>query len=520
MFFITSAAYVTPALASEFGKLPPSMLPVQNRRLYEHQIELAPEGEDIILSLPESYELTKYDEKRLVSLGVTIVKTPDLLTLGQSIVYVLNVLGRYSEDLKILHGDTLFTKIPDLIDLCAVAIAEDNYDWAQSRLLDHSVYAGYFSFSDQSLLIKKITENGYDFIAGVEAYGKVKELKDVVIEEWMDFGLSNSYYRSISRMTTQRVFNSIKVTRYGLRKSSNDKRKMAAEANWIESLPVVMKHYAPVIWDKGEEGEKGYYEIEYYFLSSLANLFVFGRMQTEVWKEIINACVEYLNDESNFYPHQMDKETIAFQNNKLYAPKTLERLTEYAEKSGVSLDERWRINNQETPSLREIVTETDSEIAKNATQFVTLMHGDFCFSNILYDFKSKTIKVIDPRGLDLDGNLNVYGDFRYDVAKLSHSILGMYDYIISGRFDYDETSKYSVFLRFEEIKELEDIRRYFKEQKFGGYTFDELGIYPILIHLFLSMLPLHCDNPKRQKAMLANALRLYVEYIKQKSQES
>lgn len=73
MILITSAAYVTPALASEFGKLPPCMLPVQKRRLYEHQVALAPEGENVILSLPKSYTLTAYDEKRLHSLGVTIV---------------------------------------------------------------------------------------------------------------------------------------------------------------------------------------------------------------------------------------------------------------------------------------------------------------------------------------------------------------------------------------------------------------------------------------------------------------
>ncbi|MBS5278104.1 MAG: hypothetical protein KHY14_09585, partial [Haemophilus parainfluenzae] len=34
------------------------------------------------------------------------------------------------------------------------------------------------------------------------------------------------------------------------------------------------------------------------------------------------------------------------------------------------------------------------------------------------------------------------------------------------------------------------------------------------ILLFLSMIPLHFDKPHRQEAMLANALRLYVEYFK------
>ena len=40
MIIINSAAYINSDLVSEFGKLPPCMLPVQNKRLYEHQINL------------------------------------------------------------------------------------------------------------------------------------------------------------------------------------------------------------------------------------------------------------------------------------------------------------------------------------------------------------------------------------------------------------------------------------------------------------------------------------------------
>ena len=36
--------------------------------------------------------------------------------------------------------------------------------------------------------------------------------------------------------------------------------------------------------------------------------------------------------------------------------------------------------------------------------------------------------------------------------------------------------------------------------------------YPIMINLFLSMIPLHSDNNLRQKAMLANALKLYLTF--------
>ena len=41
----------------------------------------------------------------------------------------------------------------------------------------------------------------------------------------------------------------------------------------------------------------------------------------------------------------------------------------------------------------------------------------------------------------------------------------------------------------------------------SGY--EEKEILAITVHLFLSMLPLHSDNSKRQDAFIANALRLF-----------
>lgn len=511
MLLITSAAYISPGLASEFGKLPPCMLPVQNKRLYEHQIALSSHDEQVVLSLPKSYNLTVFDEKKLKKLNVTIVFVPDGLTLGQSVIYVLNSIGNYGDVLSILHGDTLFSNLTTQVDVCAVSNAEDAYDWASAGQHDERVYSGYFSFSNQSLLIKKITENGYDFIKGVESYSNEKTISLVEMPEWMDFSLVNSYYRSISKLTTQRVFNSMEVTRYSVKKSSHDKRKMRAEANWLYSLPSSMKHYVPAVWDQGETNECGYYEIEYYFLSSLANLYVFGRNKSYVWEEIIDACCNYLNDEINYKPTNINE--VAESNDHLYAEKTISRLKKYADQAGISLDHEWTINGVIVPSLLEILKETDAMISKHDERFCSIMHGDPCFSNILYDFKSKSIKVIDPRGIDNEGNISIYGDFRYDVAKLAHSVIGMYDYIVGGLFDYKQNDDYDISLIIEDNETVKNTQAYFSSKQFGGYTLSELGVYPILVHLFLSMLPLHHDNPERQRAMLANALRIYSEFI-------
>lgn len=288
---------------------------------------------------------------------------------------------------------------------------------------------------------------------------------------------------------------------------------MEAEASWMMSLPVSMKHYVPAVWDMGTSGEYGYYELEYYFLSSLANLYVFGRNKTYVWDEIVDACAMYLNDEAAFKP--TNTKEVARLNDHLYSEKTFLRLGKYCEQAGISQDAKWTINGVAVPSLQEIIKEIDSYICKEDERFATLMHGDPCFSNILYDFKSKSIKLIDPRGISNDGLIDVFGDFRYDVAKLAHSVLGMYDFIIGGMYDYSERSTYDVSLSFEANELLTHVQEYFCSKTYGGYTLKELSTYPIMIHLFLSMLPLHSDHPERQKAMLANALRLYVEFKNQ-----
>lgn len=516
MILITSAAYVSPALISEFGKLPPAMLPVQNRRLFEHQLDLITDAKfgKIFLTLPNKFDLTEIDERKLKDKKVTTIKVPEGLTLGQSIVYALNVIGRYNEPLYLLHGDTLFSSLSTKEDIFATNKAEDDYSWAiVESSSDPEVYSGYFSFSSISLLIQKITENNYQFISGLTAYQDVRPMKGIRLQNWMDFGLINSYYRSVAKLTTQRVFNSLKVNRHSLTKYSKDSRKILAEANWFSSLPKEMRHYAPALWDSGitEEGY-GYYEIEYYYQSSLANLFVFGKNPPFVWEEIINSCVQFINEEALFKPKE--PQIVMHQTARLYGDKTISRLEDYAQSANIQLDKTWSINGNEVPNLLDIAKEMDMAIDKENTKFATLMHGDFCFSNILYDFKSKSIRVIDPRGLDTDGHQSIYGDLRYDVAKLAHSILGMYDFIIGDNFNYEETKPYDISFKLPQNTTITYIQRFFCKLMFAGYSLKELATYPILVHLFLSMLPLHSDNTKRQKALLANALRLYVEYQK------
>lgn len=514
MILITSAAYINAGLISEFGKLPPCMLPVQNKRLYQHQLALLKGMEHIVLTLPQGFEPTDFDKKKLENENVKILYVPQNLQLGESIVYALNILACYHEPLRIFHGDTLFSELSEELDICSVAGVEDDYSWGYvNESNNRMAYAGYFTFSSQSLLIRSITECGYHFIAGVEAYHKKIPLKYIETSEWLDFGLVNAYYRSKSKLTTQRVFNGLEIDHYSVKKYSTDSRKILAEAAWFVSVPVELRRFIPALWDYGVKNDQGYYVIEYFYLSSLAELFVFGKNPLFIWKKILNACADFICRTSSLCPDS--PESVALQNLKLYSNKTRERLKQYADKTGISLDKTWRCNGRSLPSLLEILKEIDSELDVPDARFACVMHGDFCFSNILYDFKTQSIRIIDPRGLDANGNQSIYGDMRYDVAKLAHSVLGMYDFIVGGNFILRENGDYDVTLEFVEDHVLCEVQSYFKDMHFAGFSLQELKIYPILVHLFLSMLPLHHDQPLRQRAMLANALRLYYKFKEQ-----
>ncbi len=516
MILITSAAYITPGLISEFGKLPPCMLPVQNRRLYFHQIKLlSPLKEDIFISLPKDYKPSTHDLNQLSNLGAKLIYVPVSLSLGASVVYSLNMIARFGEPVRILHGDTLIGKIPlELMDACAVAEAEDNYNWESVDKEESSdlVFSGYFSFSSQSDLVRNITENDFQFMEGVKAYCRKHNSKLFKVNSWLDFGIVNSYYRSKSKMTTERVFNDLKIDRFSVTKYSKDSHKILAESHWLRSIPCDMKHYVPSVWREGINGDRGFYQIEYFYLSSLADIFVFGNNSSYVWKDIVKSCLQFLNDASKHIPD--NTADLAVQSVKLYGEKTRKRINVYARNTGLDLNQEWRINGHQTPSLNAIIEDISKEVDQPRKEFIGIMHGDFCFSNILYDFKSQSIKVLDPRGMDLDGNYSIYGDIRYDVGKLAHSIIGLYDYIIGGFFKCSSSSAYSLELSFPASQTVKEIQESFKKTIIAGHTLQDLSTYPIMVHLFLSMLPLHGDHPERQRAMLANALRLYVEYKK------
>ena len=140
-----------------------------------------------------------------------------------------------------------------------------------------------------------------------------------------------------------------------------------------------------------------------------------------------------------------------------------------------------------------------------------VVHGDLCFSNIMYDSRMNVIKVIDPRGLNNKQELTIYGNQTYDLAKLCHSLIGLYDFIIADEFELIKSENVGYKLIFNVDSRIEEIQEIFLSKSMLPEIANGDVIAPTIL-LFLSMIPLHFDNPARQEAMLANALRLYSDW--------
>ena len=140
------------------------------------------------------------------------------------------------------------------------------------------------------------------------------------------------------------------------------------------------------------------------------------------------------------------------------------------------------------------------------------MHGDFCFTNIFFDARSQRIRAIDPRGFFLAGQPTTFGDARYDLAKFAHSVLGNYDFILSGRFSCSGVSSGDLDLTFSEEASMSFLSAVAVEHRVAGRGISDIDVVAMTIHLFLSMLPLHKDCPERQDAFLVNTIRLFMQH--------
>ncbi|MDQ8951778.1 hypothetical protein RFH42_02240 [Acinetobacter rudis] len=520
MILIASGAYVIPEFQIELGKIPPCLLPIGNKKLIELQVGRLNQDfpdEEIYLTLPESYIVSNYEWKIFESLKIQITFIPDAFNLCESLLYFINTTGNSFKDesLYLLHGDTYFSDFNNLTgqDFLTVSRSTDNYNWEVVQQTDwfSLVWSGFFNFSSISYLLRALTINRDNFVDAVKYYREHISLDFLETNKWYDVGHTNTYFNSRANITTQRAFNVLNIENGIVQKRGSPSEKIRAEALWYENIPSVLRQYIPILVKHGEQNDSYYYEIEYLPYMPLNELYVHGKNDIFQWSKILDKFSKFMDSSLIDDMSLSQTEEIDLDLESLYVVKSKNRFLQYLSENNIDIHKKFNFKNTNLPTLEEILNECIDKVLQ-LKKLYGVMHGDLCFSNILYDSRGDRIKVIDPRGMNYNAKMTILGDIKYDFAKLTHSIVGMYDYIISGYYSIEESANGSIQIVFDIDSRVQQvIDKYISDFEIDGLTVKE--VMPLVVLLFFSMLPLHSDRPDRQKAMLLNGLRLYHQFL-------
>jgi hypothetical protein len=136
----------------------------------------------------------------------------------------------------------------------------------------------------------------------------------------------------------------------------------------------------------------------------------------------------------------------------------------------------------------------EQALARNTADYLAFSHGDPCLSNILFDDRIGLLRLIDPRGAVQHEDALMHP--LYDLAKLSHSICGGYDFVNNGLFSVEVNDAFELELRKHRGGAQDWVKRDFCNRlEAEGWSYRE--IRAVEASLFLSMLPLHLDHERK-----------------------
>jgi hypothetical protein len=379
--------------------------------------------------------------------------------------------------------------------------------------------AGYYCLSSSEHLkaaVRQAIQNGRSQISDALAFYQIERpLFSKTTTRWFDFGHVDGIVKAKYALLDTRFFNSLRVdeVRGIIEKRSTNKEKLKDEAFWFEQLPSQLKIFTPRLIRHWEDGENYHIQQEMYGYPTLAELYLYSDMSVGAWRAALR---KLLSVHSHFSGVFGDLDVRHFEN--IYREKTWSRLDKLKTQSpdwARLLEQEYVTINDETyaglPLLRDKINRKLDTLIRSAKP--TVVHGDYCFSNILFDPSTHFVRVIDPRGRF--GVQSIFGDPRYDIAKLRHSAVGLYDFINSGFFRVEDCDGGAFRCQIFEREHTREVAYFFDELvQEHGYRPTDIRLIEAL--LFLSMVPLHADYPMKQKMFFINGLRLMNQALLEK----
>lgn len=465
---------------------------------------------------------------KMGGLGQTVSDLARVVKTGRALVVLGDTHFQFT-DPEILGATSPTVLVSPVEESYRWCITEVDANGAVTALRDkepelkgpHNALIGVYGFPDAALLrasaesaVKDAERKSLptEMKAILERVGASTPLRAVRAADWLDCGNADRQAASHQALLQKRAFNELKIDPVlgTITKRSRNVEKFIDEINYLRLLPAELAILFPRLVDFSVAWDSPFVTLEYYGYPSLAEAYVFENVDPGIWERIFSHLRAIVSEKFMAHSRPLGAGTLE----EMLIAKTKARLSRLEGPAELMMlinhEGEIDLNGRPVKNLALLWPRIEKEVVRMASNARgSIVHGDLCFSNILYDFRSRVCKLVDPRGSF--GQTGITGDARYDVAKLYHSVHGQYDFLTNDLFKVKAAGT-SLDLELRTRPDHDRIRERFEKVFFGaGTPFDRREVLLMTALLFASMLPLHDDEPRRQLAMYATSLKLLDE---------
>jgi dTDP-glucose pyrophosphorylase len=345
----------------------------------------------------------------------------------------------------------------------------------------------------------------------IEGVNSRTPVRLVSARDWLDVGNPDRQAQAHQSLLQARAFNELEIdaTMGTITKRSSNSEKFIDEINYLRLLPPELAVLFPRVLGFSTEWQDPWIKLEFYGYPSLSEVFLFENVDPGIWERIFQHLHAIVRDGFGSVRRPLTagatyEMAIGKTQRRLATMVASPELTALVQHPGnVTVN---GVTMANFPMLLPRIEAAVRDLERSAHG--TIVHGDLCLSNILYDLRARICKLIDPRGSF--GAVGIYGDPRYDVAKLYHSVHGLYDFIVNDLFRVSMHGTH-VELHIRAGTGHRAVEERFERVFFTH--FDQREILLLSALLFASMPALHYDHPQRQLAMYVRSLQLLHEYF-------
>jgi dTDP-glucose pyrophosphorylase len=457
--------------------------------------------------------------------GQTLMELADLVTTPSALVVLGDTHFTFT-DPAVLASPTPFVLTHPVQESYRWCIAKATPDGMLAALYDKNpdvetpldALIGVYAFPNVEVLrvaahdaVDSNQEGKTELAQIIERVNRIEPVRLVQAAEWLDVGNPDRQAQAHQALLQTRAFNELEIdpVMSTITKRSTNSEKFIDEINYLRLLPPDLSVLFPRVLGFSTDWGNPWIKLEYYGYPTLSEVFLFENVDPGVWERIF----VHLRDIVTTGFGAQQRPLSAGAAHEMFIGKTRRRLADMTASPELSALVRHEglvtVNGITMANLPMLMPRIEAAVAQlDRSAYGTIIHGDLCLSNILYDMRARICKLIDPRGSF--GTVGIYGDPRYDIAKLYHSVHGLYDFIVNDLFRVGITGS-EIELSIRAGHGHRNIRERFERVFFPA--FDQQAVLLISALLFASMPALHYDHPQRQLAMYTRSLQLFHEYF-------